>query len=66
MRPQQHKKALARLAVGVSAAALVPVGVAAASMSVAPLAVAALGAATILGASALRSPRRRVTRSSAV
>ena len=63
MRPQLHRKALARLAVGVSAVALVPVGVVAASLSAAPVALVALGAATLLGASALKSPRRRVTRS---
>lgn len=63
MRPSLHKKALARFAVGVSAAALIPVGVvAAAGLSAAPVALAAGCAAAILGFSALGGGgRRRVT-----
>ena len=62
MRPQLHRRALARLAVGFSAAALVPVGVVAAvGVSAAPIAVAAGSVAVLLGISALGQPRRRAT-----
>jgi hypothetical protein len=63
MRPQLHRKALARFAVGVSAAALLPAGVvAAAGLSAAPVALAAGGVAALLGLSALGGGgRRRVT-----
>lgn len=62
MRPRLHRKALARIAVGISAAALVPVGVVAAvGASAAPVAVAAGSVAVLLGLSALSQPRRRAT-----
>jgi hypothetical protein len=63
MRPHLHKKALARFAVGVSAAALMPASlVAVGGMSVAPVALAAFGVCALLGMSALRGSRARVTR----
>ena len=63
MRPTQHRKALARFAVGVSMGAAVPLGVlAVAGASAAPFALAAGGVAAMLGVSALRAPRRRATR----
>lgn len=62
MRPLLHKKALARFAVGLSAAALLPASVmAAAGLSAAPVALAAGSVAVLLGLSALGGGRRRVT-----
>jgi hypothetical protein len=62
MRPRLHRKALARLAVGFSAAALVPVGVVVATgVSAAPVALAAGSVAVLLGISALSQPRKRAT-----
>ncbi len=62
MRPHLHRKALARFAVGVGAAALVPVGVVTvAGLSAAPVAAVAGGVAALLGVSALAGGRRRAT-----
>ncbi|HEY1099021.1 MAG TPA: hypothetical protein VGF99_08830 [Myxococcota bacterium] len=64
MRPRQHRKALTRFAIGVSAAALVPASMlATVGASAAPVAVACASVAALLGVSALTTtPRRRVTR----
>ena len=62
MRPQLHRKALARFAIGVSAAVVLPVvllGVAGTQAMPAALAVSAIAA--VLGMSALRGGRRRAT-----
>ncbi len=62
MSPALHRKALTRFAVGLSLGAVVPIGfVAIAGASAAPFALAAGGVAALLGVSALRGPRRRVT-----
>jgi len=62
MRPLLHRKALARFAVGVSAAVVLPVALLAAGGTQAvPAALAVSAIAALLGMSALRGGRRRAT-----
>lgn len=61
MRPRLHRKALARFAVAVSTAAVVPVAVVASGVAAMPVALTVGAVAGLLGLSVLEAPRRRVT-----